>query len=201
MELISAFMFLPWYMLFLWLVFMILMFGASLRDESLIILWPLVFLGTPFVLFMGGNLGNAFQTIINTDIWTIFRYVGGWVVIGVVYSFFRFFMEVRDRAKSMESYARKDFDTWNKSVIEGGYTGSYRKSYDNFHTFLVEQKGLPSFSTYKMNISNWIIWWPFSAIGYFLSDFIYRILKNVLKPLEFVYNFLSNLAINSSGIK
>ena len=61
----------------------------------------------------------------------------------------------------------------------------------------------------KRNIQNkkdydkivyWILLWPFSALGYFLNDFIYDLVKRIVDKIYTVYDRITDRMLGNSGL-
>jgi hypothetical protein len=77
-------------------------------------------------------------------------------------------------------------------VIEYAKTASYIKTKDDVKNEIARRK---SYDT----IAFWILLWPFSVAGFFLTDFIDRVWKQLVDRLYKIYDRIADRKIEASG--
>lgn len=101
-----------------------------------------------------------------------------YLLIGSAYALFRWVWLSAESGKAIKS----KYDFWQKEYIASSFPDLNR----TFEDFLRNHDLIPTASKNKNRIANWIVWWPFNAIGFLLSDFLrnfMRFFSNLIQHL------------------
>ena len=188
---------LPWYLMVPWfafiigLIWLLLISNSNDSEEAGIVALFLFFVIGNILLFASGGLGTFWHSIADNP-GRSFVYTLIYLVIGFSYSLLRYYLMVGDAAKGYVNNIcwREDYKKDKEkglSIAAGTYTD-----------YLYANGLLPTFTRSKMKITNWIVWWPISLPLYFISDYIYRIFRNLLTPFKFIYEGLARYATRAS---
>lgn len=87
------------------------------------------------------------------------------IVLGIGWSFFKW-----------DRFCAKAAQSWKSVGAKEGSKSSY----------------MPVWSKNKAKLTCWVVWWPFSVIGYILGDLLIDMFNYIFKQFGEVYNKLSN---------
>lgn len=137
-----------------------------------------------FSLVLAGYLvsighGHLFKSIIHHPGRTL-AYVLGYILIGVVWAVFKWYLHLRKSRQSIMEYLEKYAD--NQSF----------KSYNDFkdRATAIQKADLadklkwrseynPKVSSHKSSIMFWMSYWPFSFLGAILTDFVRNLYNHI----------------------
>lgn len=180
LELAALLLAAPWYIAGASIATFVLALGlASFKDGEEI--WWLVVPILIITLAMSGTSGlfYPFQHPSETLAFTL-----QYMLLGIVYAVFRWtHLSIREarRIKSSHDSLFNGFqqDCQQYSKYRGG----------TFEFWLTDKGYMSSISRSKMRLARWIVWWPFSLVGYFFSDLIVDFIRLVA---DFAYKLFGN---------
>jgi len=136
------------------------------------------------VVVIGGSLAFYHFFIAGIDYHNILTYtransgaiigsVVGWVILGVLWSFFKWYVFLKDNKEYQDTYYAK-----HREFREETYKGKEipPRVYD-----------IPQAVNNKERIITWMMYWPFSIIGFLLSNPLQRFFKWIYNQISGVY--------------
>ena len=196
---------LPWYLNFGWFFFLAvtLIFLASDSDDRMWGAAILTCIGAPTLLYLGDGLTQVVHAIFDNPLRSGV-YALAYLGIGILYSMFRYFMKVKDAVSDIKSYNKDGSFTkkYNALIthLKNPTTGDHYDGINvnsTFTDYLYWKGNIPTFNKNKSQISAWAVWWIISLPIYFLSDYIYRLIRNLMTPFKFIYDGLASIATKS----
>jgi len=158
--------------------------------------WTIISLGIylTFLSYLGKF--NVFSYVFYDPLRT-FLYVLGYFVIGVIWSFIKWWLKVNETAERYKEEKDKFFkehEAKNSAVPE-----KYQKSDDvidrwQSHIEYKEDIEKPIASKNKEKISVWIVYWPFSFFWSLINDIVKRIVEQFVIRFQKVYQSISDRA-------
>jgi hypothetical protein len=139
------------------------------------------------LVVIGGNIALYHFFVATIDYHSLLAYTqahGGaiigsivaWILIGLVWSFFKWYIYLKDNKKVQEeAYALRAlrFIPSNKGVVEEREPLVYK---------------IPAASDNKERITTWMIYWPFSILGFVLSNPIVRFYRWLYNTFSGVFD-------------
>lgn len=130
--------------------------------------------------------------------------VGSYVVIGVMWSVFKWWMFVRDRRSDYEKFK----SAWlldrgcDSKHVPDDLKESFRNHLADKNRFKIRIfSSAPSAADHKDMIIRWLAFWPISVIWSIANDFIKWLFDSVVHCFRFVYNRIAvSLQIISDSI-
>lgn len=167
---------------------------AIILTEKESLTWTIISLGVYLTFFSYLGKVNVFSYVFYDPLRT-FLFVLGYFVIGVIWSFIKWWLkvnEVAERYKEEKSKFFKEHQAKNSAVPE-----KYQKSDDVIERWQLQYKEeikKPVASENKEKISVWIVYWPFSLFWSLINDIVKRIVEQFVIRFQKVYQSISDRA-------
>ena len=121
--------------------------------------------------------------------------VGGYIVAGTVWSFFKWFLFVVDRKEKLLDYK----DQWEKKNPNGDFklhfndadSREYSREHERYF-MIKEVYGMPRARDNKSRILAWMGWWPWSLLNALLVDFFRRVFHHIFNIFRSWYEGIAN---------
>lgn len=151
---------------------------------------------------------NIFQFIADKPLVAL-SYVGGYIVIGLVWSFLKWWLYVHDKVDGLKE-KRKEFllRMRNKSTR---FTDELREMEITEETKVPEglrkewqsdvKMYIPRLSAKKEKISIWIVHWPFSMLWSLVDDLIHKLAKRLVETFRKWYQAIADHALKGADIE
>jgi hypothetical protein len=127
--------------------------------------WPSFYMCV-YITVMHFFMGSAFFHNISENPWNLFIYGGGYLVIGTLWSFYKWYRVAREYVKGYNEQADKGFS----------YSGVSK----------------PRASESIERISAWIVYWPSSVIIFFFEDFLANLVEGIVNKFQGIYKRIEN---------
>lgn len=125
---------------------------------------------------------NPFVWVVSLSGWTIVTWVVGWFLAGLVWSFPKWYL-----------YLKNVRDSFTEKRLQS-YRDAYAKDPKKALTFVsyLQDEGVAPVALHeKMRISVWMVWWPFSIVETFFKDIVRRFYNWVVDRFIKVYDAIT----------
>lgn len=112
-----------------------------------------------------------------------------WVVIGVVWSFFRWYVYLKDSKRSQDDLIAFKLQIYKREVAgrEQDIADKLRNPRTEPRPVSLEYT-IPQAADNKERITTWMVYWPFSVLGYLATNPIQRMYRWIYEHVSGVYD-------------
>ena len=145
-----------------------------------------------FLVFGDKAVLHNFYTLIKEDPRIIFQYIGGYIGLGIIWSFIKMYFSTAGVRRIIKEAKL----SWEKEKLDD-------KKWKSFNSYLdsqlrYENQNKLSFDYYKTKIINWITYWPFSALVTLLNDPFRRLINFIFYNILIgIYRKIHSVMIGS----
>ena len=191
-----------WYgVSFIWLILVI----VALDKESGIALTLELIIYLAFLQWVS-NI-NVFRVILDHPFKTL-GYVAAYVIVGVLWSFIKWYLKVSEKADELKDEKVKFLKMSKTSYEKRGISApknlpeideiTYKtevpeKFKEEWHSKI--QFKLLKASEHKGLIVSWVTYWPFSMLWSFLDDFVHQMISRLVTKFQKIYESITKRAM------
>lgn len=163
----------PWHVIlldtwFFWIVMVVPLIFTIILVDAEIYGWTLIVLGLWVAFTQAFTNVDIWAWIVNNP-WSIFWGVIGYFVCGTLWGVGKWTMYCHDQLEVWEEKKTRAQDSWKNS----GTSKSWKDYVREFYSYP------PSPLEYKVEISGWMTFWPFSMIWFLLN-----------RPVQWVWKYI-----------
>ena len=171
---------------------------AIALTESESMAWTIVSLSIYLVFLSSLGKVNVFSHVFYDPLHTLL-YVLGYFVIGVIWSFIKWWLRVNETAQRYKEERDKFFKE-QKHI--SAVSKSYQKTdhvIDRWQSHIEYKEDIkkPVASKNKEKISVWIVYWPFSFFWSLINDIVKRIVEQFVIRFQKIYQSISDKAFKN----